>query len=124
MCIKDEFMKQCESSNNYYLVQVINEDHTSLVIYLHKDSSLHDLYKQVKLHKKEDIFSYTNVLMYNDTVLPNYSHISLKEGLGADDDEREFSVNYKNKKNVQFDDLSPKKNKWVWPPNGGFVCGR
>ncbi len=124
MSIKDQFIQQYKKLETYCLIKIFNEDGTSFILYMHDDSSLHDLYKNVKLHKNEDIFSYNNLLIHNDNVLPNYGHVTLKESLYVDEIKREFSIYYKNKKNVNFEDLSPKENKWVWPPKGGFVCGR
>ena len=124
MSIKEEFIQQCKKSDNYYIIQVNDEDDKSFILYMHNESSLHDLYKNVKLHKNEDIFSHNSLLLNNNVVLPNYGHITLKDSLYINNKIREFSINYKNKKNVEFEDLSPKEDKWVWPPKGGFVCGR
>ena len=127
MSMKDKFIQQCNANNNHYFIQVFNDDGTSFVLHLHEESSLHDLYKNVNLYKKEDMFSCNSLLTYNGEVLPNYGTMSLKEALSNKDDSREFRLNYNNKKDVQFNDLSPKKpnnGQWVWRPDGGFVCGR
>jgi len=124
MSIEDEFFKQYKNYDTYSLIQIFNEDDISFIIYMHNDSSLRDLYKNVKLHKNEDILSYDSLLLYNDNVLPDYGHITIKDALHIHDKKRVFSINYKNKKNVKSEDLTPNGNKWTWPPNGGFVCGR
>ena len=124
MSIKEQFIQQYNKSSEYYLIQVIDEDNTSFILYMHNESSIHDLYKNVKLHKNEDILSYYSLLLYNDNVLPDYGHITIKYALHIDDKKRVFSINYKNKKNVKSSDLTPNGNKWTCPPNGGFVCGR
>ena len=62
MSMKNAFIDNC-ANTMYYFVQVCNPDGTSFVLYQHKNSSLHDLYKHVKLHKN-GIYSVTNILTY------------------------------------------------------------
>lgn len=125
MSMKNAFIEKCPDSM-YYFIQVWNPDGTSFILYQHKNSSLHDLYKHVKLHKNEDLFTVTNILSYQGKALPNYGHTELHEAFGTDN--QEIELYYKHKKDIAFEDLSPKdkdrNEKWVWEPAGGFVCGR